>query len=170
MLYDFKDPKTADLFRPINDTVMGGVSSSEFVASGSGTGLFRGKVSLENNGGFASVRSKAEARDLSGSAGIRVRLRGDGNKYRLNLRTDRNFDGIAYRSDFETQAETWETHDFLFTEMVPSYHGDLLENRAPIDPLKVETIGFLIADEQEGPFCLEIEAIEAFSLGSAREK
>ena len=40
----------------INDTVMGGRSSSSWQLSEHDIGVFQGSVSLENNGGFASVR------------------------------------------------------------------------------------------------------------------
>jgi hypothetical protein len=42
-------------WRAINDGVMGGVSLGEIVAIDNGL-RFQGTLSLENNGGFASVR------------------------------------------------------------------------------------------------------------------
>ena len=41
----------------VNDVVMGGVSDSLMQVSEDGTGVFAGHLSLENNGGFASVRA-----------------------------------------------------------------------------------------------------------------
>ena len=40
----------------VNDGVMGGLSSSEIIETEEKTLIFSGLVSLENNGGFASVR------------------------------------------------------------------------------------------------------------------
>ena len=39
-----------------NDGVMGGLSKSNISIDDDGHGCFKGKISLENNGGFASVR------------------------------------------------------------------------------------------------------------------
>ena len=41
----------------VDDVVMGGLSKSSFSHSGEGTEVFQGTVSLDNYGGFASVRS-----------------------------------------------------------------------------------------------------------------
>ena len=41
------------LWQPINDQVMGGLSSSGFRLDAAGWAVFEGTVSLQNNGGFA---------------------------------------------------------------------------------------------------------------------
>jgi hypothetical protein len=60
--------------------------------------LFSGEVSTENNGGFASVRSKNfdPAWDLGGYEGIRVTLKGEGQRYKLILRTSGAWDAVCY--------------------------------------------------------------------------
>ena len=52
MIVDFRT--ATDSWRNIDDVVMGGLSSSEMVIE-DGVAVFRGDVSLDNNGGFASV-------------------------------------------------------------------------------------------------------------------
>ena len=42
------------------DVVMGGKSSGSFALSPEGHGVFKGAVSLENNGGFSSLRYNCE--------------------------------------------------------------------------------------------------------------
>ena len=95
MLYDFSDAEAADGWTAINDVVMGGVSSSVLEATEDRTVLFVGRVSLENNGGFASIRSAPRRWDLGAYSGIAMRFRGDGRRYKLNLKTDASFDGIV---------------------------------------------------------------------------
>ena len=56
VLIDFNSDASISVWWPLNDTVMGGVSSSRMELSGEGKAVFTGKVSLENNGGFSSVR------------------------------------------------------------------------------------------------------------------
>ena len=58
MVTDFEGSEQLSEWQVINDSVMGGVSSSEIVIGVQSVAVFRGYVSLENNGGFASVRLK----------------------------------------------------------------------------------------------------------------
>jgi hypothetical protein len=88
----------------LDDVVMGGCSSSGLHAllgggpGGSDAVVFSGAASTENNGGFASVRSKNfdPALDLGGYEGIRVTLKGGGQRYKLILRTSGAWDAVCY--------------------------------------------------------------------------
>ena len=81
---------------PLDDVVMGGVSRSTFI-TGSSCATFSGVVTSENNGGFAGCRTRAlrPALDLRRFEGLRLRLRGDGNRYKLILRDDYSWNGIG---------------------------------------------------------------------------
>jgi hypothetical protein len=61
---------TADDWFVVSDGVMGGVFSSSMEVTSGGTGVFAGRLSLENNGGFASVRTAPASGDLSAFASI----------------------------------------------------------------------------------------------------
>ena len=87
-------------FEIINDDVMGGVSQSEIIFNDTGTATFQGRISLENNGGFASIRSNSHSYRLGGYVGLHVRIKGDGKDYQLRVRTDNRLDGISYRYRF----------------------------------------------------------------------
>src|SRR5690606_39501342 len=52
-----------------------------------GIAVFQGTLSLENNGGFASVRSGAIEQDLGKTHGVVVRVRGDGKTYQFRIWT-----------------------------------------------------------------------------------
>jgi monofunctional biosynthetic peptidoglycan transglycosylase len=141
---------------------MGGVSSGRFWISPEWVGVFEGSLSLENNGGFASVRTVPATADLGQAEGIRVRVRGDGRTYRLRLRTDKNFDGIAYQSHFETVKGEWVGIDLNFESFIPTFRGRTLTGVAPLNTSEIRQIGFMIADKIPGPFRLEIESIVAY--------
>jgi uncharacterized surface protein with fasciclin (FAS1) repeats len=64
-LMDFADD--SQRWRIVNDDVMGGISDSRFRIDG-GKAVFTGRLSLENNGGFASVRSPPEQLESQGLA------------------------------------------------------------------------------------------------------
>ena len=55
-LFDFSKTSNISKWRIVNDDVMGGISSSSFERDKNGIGVFQGRVSTENYGGFASVR------------------------------------------------------------------------------------------------------------------
>lgn len=104
---------------PLDDVVMGGVSQSAFTVEG-GVGVFAGEISVENNGGFAGCRSKAlsPALDLSGYAGVRLRVRGDGQRYKLIVRDDYEWSGIAWAYSFDTDAKGETLVEVPFTDFV----------------------------------------------------
>lgn len=168
VLFDFDEPRDVEEWEPINDTVMGGVSRSTLEAGGASTAVFAGTVSLENYGGFASVRSAVRDYDLRRCSGIRVRVKGDGKTYKLSLRADAAFDGVAHQAGFATQAETWIDVDLPFHDFVPSFHGRVLQDTPGVDPRRIRSFSLLIADKQEGPFRLEIDWIKAY-CGGARK-
>jgi monofunctional biosynthetic peptidoglycan transglycosylase len=161
-LVDFNHPDRAGTWRIINDGVMGGLSTSAFVLTEDSTAVFRGEVSLENNGGFASVRSEPAAHGVEDAAGYRLRVRGDGRRYSFRLRTNDRFDGVAYQVLFETTPDAWMTVELPVSGFTPTYRGRRVVDAPPLNPAAVRQLGFLIGDKQEGPFRLEIARIEAY--------
>ncbi len=163
VLVDFHSSTAADWF-VVNDGVMGGISSSSMEVTANGTGVFAGHLSLENNGGFASVRTIPAASDLSGFAGLALRVRGDGRRYQLRLRTDSGFDGLAYRAEFDTEPDVWITVVLPFDTFVPTFRGYVPRNAPPLDTGTIRQLGLLIGDKREGAFRLEIQRIVAVAI------
>ena len=62
----------------VNDTVMGGRSSARLDWAGGNSLVWSGRLSLENNGGFVSIRSQGTAFDWSEYAGVEVVIMGAG--------------------------------------------------------------------------------------------
>ena len=160
-LFNFTLPGAAGQWRSVNDDVMGGISSSRLEAAEEGYVQFSGVVSLENNGGFASVRCLPRSFDLDNCDGIRLRIRGDGKDYRLRLHTSDGFDGVAYQSIFATEADRWISVDIPFSSFTASFRGREVPNAPALDPARIRQIGFMIADGQEGSFRLDITSISA---------
>ena len=146
----------------VNDVVMGGVSDSLMQVSEDGTGVFAGHLSLENNGGFASVRAPLPENDFTGYDGIVLRVKGDGNRYSFRIRTDMLFDGVVYRQEFDTVAGKWMDVELPFSDFKPSFRGRIVPDAPPLDLSRIFQIGFLISEKQEGSFRLEVERIDAF--------
>jgi NADH dehydrogenase [ubiquinone] 1 alpha subcomplex assembly factor 1 len=144
---------------------MGGVSNSEMVLE-DGFAVFRGTVSLENNGGFASVRSRPVEHDLSAFDGLVLRIRGDGKRYGFRLRTSAAFDGVSYQVAFIAPAGEWRELRLPFDAFEPVFRGRRVPEHPPLDPAKVVTFGLIISDNQAGPFRLDLEWIEGFRIGA----
>lgn len=145
----------------VNDGVMGGLSRSEFVTSNAGHATFRGHMSLENNGGFASVRGYLPNGIPSGAEAIELRVRGDGRTYQVRLRMGERFDGIAYRAEFGTETDAWMLVRLPLAEFEPTFRGFRPRNAAPLDLTDVRQFGLMIADKTAGPFHLDVEWIRA---------
>ena len=162
LIYDFEGRDSAALWVRVNDGVMGGLSQSNLTLTQEGTAIFAGTLSLENNGGFASVRTYPHDFGLGAYEGVAFRVRGDGRGYKLRLRGDDRLDGPAYEADFETVADTWVTVQIPFADLRPTFRGRRLRNRPALEGAAVRQIGFMIADKQKGPFRLEIDWIKAY--------
>ena len=104
---------------------MGGVSTSSFRLT-NGVAVFQGKLLLENNGGFASVRSLPARHDAAGGDTFVVRVRGDGRRYKFTARTAPSFDSAIYQCTFTTKKGEWEEHRLPFRQFVASYGNSLL--------------------------------------------
>jgi NADH dehydrogenase [ubiquinone] 1 alpha subcomplex assembly factor 1 len=163
LIFGFDKPGEAEQWRTINDPVMGGMSQSSFQVTEKKTALFSGIVSLKNSGGFASVSSLPSDYNLSGFAGIAIRVKGDGKRYKFTIKTDTAFTGFTYQSPFSTIKGEWTVIYAPFKNYVPSFRGSVMKDAEPIDAKKVKSFGFLIADKQEGPFRLEIDWIKAYN-------
>ena len=162
LLFDFTNDDAIDAWTPINDVVMGGVSTGRLEATGNNTVAFTGLVSLENGGGFASVRSRPQEHDLSRKSGLQLRVRGDGQHYKINLKTDLRINGTLYTAVIETQAGEWQTIRLSFEDFRPTFRGRLHPEEPPLDASRVTSLGLMISDRQAGPFRLELARIGAF--------
>ena len=161
MITDFTGESEAERWRSVDDVVMGGVSQSTFSVASEGVGVFSGELSLENSGGFASVRRTVDDVDFSGAEAIALRIKGDGRPYQLRLQTDVTNDGISYRQAFETQAEEWIEVRLPIADFEPVFRGELVEDTPELALGEIKQIGFLLADKQPGAFRLEINWMQA---------
>lgn len=162
-LFDFANATNAT-WQVVNDDVMGGVSTSSFRIT-NGLAVFRGEVSRENNGGFASVRSLPARLDLGDADSFVIRVRGDGRRYKFTARMDQRFDSAIYQCAFTTKQGEWAEHRLPLRDFVASFRGRVLTDVPPLNPAEVTSVGFLISDNQAGNFRLEVGWIKAWSPG-----
>jgi len=154
-------------WRIVNDGVMGGASSSRIAAIAGGL-RFSGAISLANNGGFASMRRPFEAAARDGeAAGLALRLRGDGNRYRLRIYTrDRAGGGentFSHYATFDTRAGEVTAVQLRWPQFAASFRGRAVQ-APPIRFTEVTGIGLMITRDDHrdgrGPFAIEVLSIE----------
>ncbi len=162
MLFDFGNPDSMNQWRPINDGVMGGVSNCQFVVEDCRVGVFSGTVSLANNGGFASVRSRPARCDLRQYAGLELHARGDGKRYQLRMRDNPAFDGITYTVHFDTRQDIWQTIRFPFSHFKPTFRGRYVSGAPSLNLRMIYSFGLLIGSKQAGAFRLEVDWLCAY--------
>lgn len=156
----FESDEPLKSWTSVNDGVMGGISKGGFKRSEQGTLLFTGDLSLENNGGFASIRMKPSALGLSGMSALVVKARGDGRTYWVDLRVTNQMNASSYRAYLPTTAGEWQETRIPFADFKLQAFGREL----PVKPLSVAavtSVGFTLADKKAGPFALEIGAVNA---------
>ena len=156
VLFDFDAIDDLEAWRVVDDVVMGGRSRGEMVLDTEGHGVFRGDVSLENNGGFSSVRCAMSTTNVSAYNKFVLRLKGDGKRYQFRIKRNNN-DYFSYVGYLET-TEDWALYEIPFEDMHPIFRGRRLSRRNfPGDELA--NIGFLIANKKQEQFALTIDYI-----------
>ena len=143
----------------VNDSVMGGLSTSNVTRNENGL-FYNGNVSLENNGGFASLRMLWPFDVNEEFKKIKIHIKGDGKIYQFRLRTNLGFDGAAYVYEFKTTKDKWQTVEMELKEFVPSFRGRKLTNMPKLTLKDVKQMGVLIASYQTGDFEFKLKSIE----------
>lgn len=156
VLFDFSKESNIENWSVVNDGVMGGLSRGSFSVSEGGHGLFKGNVSLENNGGFSSVRYNFESKSVTGYKKMILHLKGDGKQYQVRLKTKKS-DYFSYIAYISTNGE-WQTLEITLSEMFPSFRGNKLD--LPKYPGEyMEQFAILIGNKKKENFELYLDKI-----------
>lgn len=156
ILVDFSLNKKNGSWQVVDDVVMGGRSNGNFLISEEGHGVFHGRVSLENNGGFSSLRYRTETIRAEGFTKVVIKLKGDGKKYQFRIKSDQS-ERHAYIAVFQTSGD-WQTVEINLADMYPAFRG--MKLNLPNYPAKqLEEMAFLIGNKEEEDFRLEIANI-----------
>ena len=85
-IYDFNKNSKASDWTIVNDGVMGGLFYGNFTINQAGNGVFSGTISLENNGGFSSVRYRFAPLATTAKSKVVLRIKGDGKSYQFRIK------------------------------------------------------------------------------------
>ena len=155
-VYDFSENSSLRNWRVIDDGVMGGRSQGSLRINFEGHGVFSGFVSLENYGGFSSIRYNTEPVNVSGYNFISIRVFGDNKDYQLRIKSD-YYDRHVYSKSFFVKNE-WQEISIPLDQMKPQFRGRKLRMKNFNEKSIVE-IGILIGNKVEENFTLFIDSI-----------
>jgi monofunctional biosynthetic peptidoglycan transglycosylase len=150
-------------WRIVDDGVMGGLSQGKREISKDGILRFFGMLSLENNGGFSSLRTGDVKLDLGGAEGVILRVKGDGRIYQLRFSTDAEYRGreMSFQAGFPTAKGEWTEVKIPFARFTGTWRGQDLPDKI-FDPAKIRRIGLQLADKNQGAFELHVDWIRTY--------
>ena len=156
-LIDFPNQPSFKNWQIVNDDVMGGISNSKMYLNEENMAVFEGRVSLENYGGFCSVRHDLEKIPTEGKTTLVLKLKGDGKNYQLRIKANRR-DYASYVKEFSTTGQ-WQEVRIALKDMYPSFRGRRL-NRSNFEGDYFSQLSLLIGNKKAERFSLEIESIQ----------
>jgi len=157
IIFDFNQKAIIKDWVIVDDGVMGGKSAGSFSLNEQGHGVFEGSVSLENNGGFSSLRYSSERILVQDFTTIALKIKGDGKNYQFRIKSNTG-DYYSYITTFSTSGE-WQEIQIDLKDMYPSFRGRKLD-QANFEKEYIEQVAFLIGNKKEEKFKLLIDKIE----------
>jgi hypothetical protein len=155
-IFDFSSERGSGDWYVVDDGVMGGRSQGNVGLTDEGHGVFQGRVSLENNGGFSSIRTRMDELETESYSAFKILLKGDGKNYQFRVRSQLN-ERHSYQYEFPTTGE-WQEVTIPFDQMIPTFRGMRLN--LPNYPGEVlRECSFLISNKKNESFRLEIDKI-----------
>ncbi|MCH2101259.1 MAG: CIA30 family protein [Planctomycetes bacterium] len=161
-LYDF-GPEDTSRWTTVHDTVMGGVSRGEVRRTDAGTLVFEGYLSLDNNGGFTSFRTRDRLLPFEGSDGIEMRVKGDGRTYILSF--DREGVGLfggGYWQRFESKKDEWTTIRLPWSDFEPVSFGRKMPSLPELTPETARGLTVYLYDKKAGDFEIEFDSFATY--------
>nr|WP_320120319.1 CIA30 family protein [uncultured Marinifilum sp.] len=137
----------------VNDDVMGGKSDSGIYINQNKCAVFQGTVSLENNGGFAMVKSVFEPLNIKQYSKIVLKVKGDSKKYQLRIKP-KNSQYHSFVYNFYTNEE-WQILEIPFEKFQARFRGRKL-NYPNFNSDQLSEVAFLIGNKKAEKFKLEI--------------
>lgn len=138
-LEDFAMTPASDLrWEYLADTVMGGVSQGE-ARMEAGALRLTGQVSTANRGGFIQARTEMQAGLPPAASGLRLRVKGNGERYFVHLRTTRTILPWQYYQQAFATGPDWAEVTLPLADFVAS--GRMMAGR--IRPEDVRSIGIV---------------------------
>nr|XP_054759733.1 complex I intermediate-associated protein 30, mitochondrial-like [Lytechinus pictus] len=178
VLWHFNGPESIEDFIVHTDAEIGGRSTAGLTVSRNNKLLFHGNLCTEvprdgetKRSGYCALRSKQayksfnrkQAMDLTPFNVLKMRVRGDGRAYMVNLMIKGFFteshDDVWSYFIFTRGGPYWQDITIPFTKFFMSSKGRVQDKQTPPDLESVNAIGLTMGDAVDGEFTLEIDSI-----------
>ena len=145
----------------VNDGVMGGKSESNAQILDNSI-LFKGEISLRNNGGFASLRNRGSKLDLSKFNTVKIRFKTNTDrKFSFRLSASDRFYRPFFKHNFGAESNNWEVATLSLLDFKEhNLNGETGKKLGPEEMKDDFRMGIILYDKQQGPFEIEIDYIE----------
>ena len=153
--------EAVSMWRSVNDGVMGGLSQGGPLFA-EGHMVFAGVINTDG-GGFSSVRAQVAPGAFKGMTALKFRVKSDGRIYKATFRTDAKYGWreVSFQAPLPvTTPGEWEDVVIPFSKLTPSVFGRPVRG-AEFSPQKVQSVGIILADGQDGPFKLGVAQMAA---------
>jgi NADH dehydrogenase [ubiquinone] 1 alpha subcomplex assembly factor 1 len=160
--FNFGTQHNTDVWRVVNDDVMGGVSNSK-VEEKENSILFSGTTSLDNNGGFASIRTTFPKGDLKDCKTMTIRFKSPNTNrsFGLSLKDSQKYYIPYYKFMFQPKSDDWQQLKINLKDFGYYKISEKIGSEMPLNFLKdVFNIALILSDGKEGNFQIEIDYIK----------
>jgi len=165
-IFTFDDRADFSGWRTVLDGVMGGRSTGR-IQDADGTLVFDGATSLENNGGFSSIRCNIADGMFDGSDAVRLVVKGDGRDYKFSVKSGQGRGAGGYWATFPTAKDEWTEVVIPISSLDRQFMGQRLQGR--VKPEDIQAVEFYIYDKKAGPFRLEVDSISAINTADGTD-
>ena len=166
----------------LDDVIMGGSSASGWTWSlatrdekrkQGGSAVWSGTL-ITQGGGFCGTRTRMLAAQAEECDGIALRVRGDGKRFKVNVKTQANADRSesTYQAAFNTVEGEWTDIRLPWESFVPVRKSRVDASLPPLDPSYIHSIGLvmskfefngMLSGNEAGKFSLELSGgIQAY--------
>jgi NADH dehydrogenase [ubiquinone] 1 alpha subcomplex assembly factor 1 len=145
----------------LSDNIMGGNTKSKIEYTNNSV-LLSGNISLDNYGGFSSIKTKYKSFDLSKFTAFKIKFKSTKQKFAFTLEDNQNWTQPNYKYEFSAKKDdTWEEVTIYFKDFKEIIIGEPTGNLMKSKSLKnIVRMGIMTSEKKEGPFTLEVDYIE----------
>lgn len=160
LVFDFGTKgKQISSWSVLSDQIMGGVSQTDLKYNDEAAQI-KGVISLDNFGGYSSIRSAFSQFDLSTYKTVTVRYRGKGQQFSLMLQTSRDWTRPNFKLPLGKASADWQTVTLSLMDFKEYQVGSPTGRGITLEALAgVQRIGFETSEKKEGPFEVEVDYI-----------
>ncbi len=158
---DFGITKKGTNWRIVNDGVMGGLSKGQKVLTENSI-VFKGEVSLDNNGGFSSLRHSLENNNkIAKFEELKIRYRSSGISQAITFAVSRRWYVPNYKTSIKNTNGEWKTIRIKLTDFKKYYIGRAMNESLVTETLEeIIQIGIITDEKKYGDFEFEVDFLE----------